>query len=60
MCIRIALHTVSRAHRHSTKWVRVTKQGRVIFEVAPDSEGCSLIINDLVKPHKSKSAKIAL
>ena len=38
----------------------VPKQGRVIFEVASDSEGFTLVINDLAKPQESKSAKIVL
>jgi hypothetical protein len=38
----------------------VSKQGRVIFEVASDSEDFALILNDLAKPKESKSAKIAL
>jgi hypothetical protein len=38
----------------------VLKQGRVIFEVAPDSEGFTLILNDLAKPKEWMSAKFAL
>jgi hypothetical protein len=38
----------------------VLQQGCVTFEVAPDSEGFTLILNDLAKPKESKSAKIAL
>jgi hypothetical protein len=37
-----------------------SEKGRVIFEVAPGSEGFALITNDPAKPQESKSAKIAL
>lgn len=37
----------------------VPNQGRMIFEVAPNSEDFTLIVNDLAKPQTSKVARIA-